>query len=78
MIKTLQGTVVSNKMKRTVVVAVERLVKHPKYGKYLRRRKRYLADDPTGHAIGDKVTIAECRPLSKLKHFKVVGLKPNP
>ncbi|MEK7579359.1 MAG: 30S ribosomal protein S17 [Patescibacteria group bacterium] len=72
--KTLSGVVVSNKMKDTVVVIVERYVKHPKYGKYMQTRKRYKAHNPGNTlAVGDKVTIVETRPISKDKHFKVVA-----
>ncbi len=71
--KTLTGVVTSNKMKDTVVVAVERYVKHPKYGKFMQIRKKYKAHNPGNTlAIGDKVTIAETRPISKDKHFKVI------
>lgn len=71
--KTLKGTVVSNKMKDTAVVLVERYVKHPKYGKYIKRRKRYAAHD-VGNTkqVGDVVTITETRPISKTKHFKII------
>lgn len=71
--KTLQGVVVSDKMKDTCVVAVERYLKAPKYGKYILRSKKYKADDKGNtKKIGDKVVIEECRPISKDKHFKVV------
>ena len=72
--KTLTGTVVSTKMKDTAVVLVERYVKHPKYGKYLRIQKRYKVHD-AGNActVGQKVTIEETRPISKDKHFKVIA-----
>lgn len=71
--KRLQGVVVSDKMKKTVVVRVERYTKLPKYGKYVRRSKRYKAHDPEGlYREGDKVTIEACRPLSKEKSFVVV------
>ncbi len=71
--KTLSGVVVSDKMKDTTVVMVKRYVKHPKYGKYMEKRKKYAAHDVgnTKH-IGDKVTIQETRPISKTKHFKIV------
>lgn len=70
--KTREGLVVSNKMKKTVVVAVVRQVKHATYGKYIRRTKRYLAHDESNDcAIGDLVQISETRPLSKLKRWKV-------
>jgi len=71
--RVLRGTVVSDKMKDTVVVAVNRLVKHPKYKKFMRITKRYKAHDAgnTKHT-GDSVEIIECRPISKDKHFKIV------
>ncbi len=71
--KVLQGTVVSNKMKDTVVVLVSRYVKHPKYGKYIKLQKRYKAhDEGNTKSIGDKVEILETNPISKQKHFRVV------
>ncbi len=72
--KILKGVVVSDKMKDTVVVSVERYIKHPKYGKFMNRRKKYHAHDAgnTKH-VGDLVTIEETRPMSKTKHFKVIG-----
>jgi len=71
--KRLEGVVVSTKMKDTVVVAVERYVKHPMYGKYLTKTKRYKAHDAGNTcAMGEKVTIEECAPISKEKHFRVV------
>jgi small subunit ribosomal protein S17 len=71
--KQLTGKVVSTKMKDTVVVLVERYVKHPKYQKFLVRRKRFMAHD-VGNTVkeGDTVTIEESRPLSKNKHFVVL------
>ena len=71
--KRLEGVVVSTKMKDTVVVAVERYVKHPMYGKYFTKTKRFKADDKGNVCVmGEKVTIEECAPISKDKHFKVV------
>jgi small subunit ribosomal protein S17 len=71
--KTLNGVVVSDKMKDTCVVLVERYVKHPKYQKYINLRKRFKAHDVGNtQKIGDKVTIRETRPISKDKHFEVV------
>ena len=71
--KILSGLVVSTKMKKTVVVEVERLIKHPVYGKYLRRHKRYLAHDETGqHREGDKVAIVETKPYSRRTTFRVI------
>lgn len=71
--KTLQGVVVSDKMKDTIVVSVERYEKHPKYQKYLKIRKKFKAHDAGNKCkIGQKVTIAETRPISKDKHFEVI------
>jgi small subunit ribosomal protein S17 len=73
--KSLQGVVVSNKMERTIVVAVERSMKHPLYGKILRKTKRYKAHDEKNECqIGDAVRIMECRPLSKDKRFRVMQI----
>jgi small subunit ribosomal protein S17 len=72
--RTLKGVVVSDKMQDTVVVAVTRFVKHPKYRKFIKRMKKFHAHDPGNtKKEGDKVEIVECRPISKLKHFKVVA-----
>ena len=71
--KILSGTVVSNKMKDTVVVLVERYGEHPKYGKFVKRGKKFKAHDVRNtKAIGDKVQIVESRPISKDKHFVIV------
>ncbi len=68
--KTLTGVVVSDKMQKTIVVKVGRYVKHPKYHKFMKISKRYKAHNENQTvAIGDTVTIVECRPLSKDKHF---------
>jgi len=73
--KILKGVVTSDKMDKTVVVAVNRLVKHPKYGKYIKMTKKHKAHDETNqYKIGDRVSIQEVRPISKDKTFKVVGL----
>ena len=73
--KVLTGVVVSSKMKDTIVVSVTRYVKHPKYKKYLKRVKRYHAHDAGNtKALGERVSIRETRPLSKLKHFMVVNV----
>ena len=70
--KEFIGTVVSDKMDKTVVVMVERLVQHPLYGKYIKRRKKYMAHDEKNECrIGDKVLIVETRPLSKRKRWVV-------
>ncbi|MDO8424177.1 MAG: 30S ribosomal protein S17 [bacterium] len=71
--KILSGTVVSDKMKDTIVVSVESYHKHPKYGKFVGSRKKFKAHDAGNTAkIGDKVAIAETRPISKGKHFKLI------
>ncbi|HVS79535.1 MAG TPA: 30S ribosomal protein S17 [Candidatus Paceibacterota bacterium] len=71
--KRLEGVVVSDKMKDTVVVLVERYVKHPKYGKFLKRAKRFKAHDAGNtRKVGEKVTIEETAPISKEKRFKIV------
>ena len=71
--KTLSGVVVSDKMKDTIVVSVERYIKHPKYQKFMKLRKKFKAHDAGNtQKIGDKVTIRETRPISKDKHFEVV------
>ncbi|QLI81923.1 30S ribosomal protein S17 [Chitinibacter fontanus] len=73
--RTLTGRVVSNKMDKTVTVLVERLVKHPLYGKMVRQSKKYHAHDESNqYGEGDVVTIEECRPLSKTKSWAVTGL----
>ena len=71
--KTLKGIVVSDKMDKTVVVLVNRLVKHPKYKKYVKKSKKYKThDEENKHKVGDEVTIEECHPMSKDKSFRVV------
>ncbi len=73
--RTLEGRVVSNKMDKTVSVAIERMIKHPVYGKYIRRTSKLLAHDATNDCReGDRVTIAECRPISKNKAWAVVNV----
>lgn len=73
--KQRSGIVVSDKMDKTVVVQVERVVAHPLYGKSLRRRRRYKAHDETNVCrLGDRVMIEETRPLSKQKHWRIVRL----
>ena len=71
--KVLSGVVVSDKMQKTVVVKVDRYIKHPKYQKYYTVSKKYKAhDEENAHKVGDKVEIVETRPISKDKKFKVV------
>ncbi|HNY02504.1 MAG TPA: 30S ribosomal protein S17 [Bacteroidales bacterium] len=69
------GIVVSNKMEKSVVVEVERKVKHPKYGKFVKKSSRFMAhDDKNECSEGDKVLIAETRPLSKNKCWRLVEI----
>ena len=71
--KVLTGTVVSDKMKDTIVVLVERYVKHAKYEKFVLRRKKFKAHDAGNtKKVGEKVQIRETKPISKDKHFVVV------
>jgi small subunit ribosomal protein S17 len=74
--QTFSGIVVSDKMKDTVVVLVERYVKNKKYQKFITLRKRYKAHDAGNtKKVGEKVTIESCRPISKHKSFKIVEVK---
>jgi len=74
-IRTATGRVVSNKMDRTITVVVERRVKHPLYGKFIRRStKLHVHDEENSCNEGDEVTIAECRPISKSKSWKLVEI----
>jgi small subunit ribosomal protein S17 len=71
--RVLQGRVVSDKMDKTVTVLVERKVKHPLYGKFIRRSTKVHAHDETNECgIGDTVMVEQCRPLSKSKTWKLV------
>jgi len=70
--KTMVGTVVSDRMDKTIVVLVQRLVKHPLYQKYIRRRKRFKVHDERNDChLGDRVLIMETRPLSREKRWRV-------
>lgn len=72
-VRTLQGTVVSDKMDKSITVAINRFVKHPIYGKYMKRTTKLHAHDENNEcASGDVVTIRECRPLSKTKSWTLV------
>lgn len=71
--KLKKGTVVSNKMQKTVVVKVDRTMRHPLYGKVVTRSKKYYAHNDEPLQIGDEVEIMETRPLSKLKRWRVVA-----
>jgi small subunit ribosomal protein S17 len=71
--RTVVGKVVSDKMDKTIVVEVERKIKHPLYGKYIRRSSRmYAHDDTNTGKTGDLVLIANSRPISKTKHWTLV------
>ena len=73
--KTLTGKVVSNKMQKSIRVAVERYVPHPRYGKYQRRTTNFLAHDENNECNeGDVVAIEECRPLSRHKSWRLVKI----
>lgn len=73
--KTRQGAVISNAMDKSVVVLVERKVRHKLYGKFIRRRVKYMAHDPVNEcSVGDIVLIEECRPLSKNKRWRVLNI----
>ncbi len=74
-IRTESGRVTSNKMDRTITVLVERRVKHPLYGKYIRRStKLHVHDENNECNEGDQVTITECRPISKTKSWKLAEI----
>jgi small subunit ribosomal protein S17 len=72
--KVLKGVVTSDKMDKTIVVKVTRFVEHPKYGKRIKKTKKYKAHDENNEKkIGDTVSIEETRPISKDKKFKVIA-----
>lgn len=74
-IRTVQGRVSSNKMDKTITVVVERFVKHPIYGKFIKRSTKMHAHDEANVCNeGDVVTISECRPLSKNKNWTLVDV----
>lgn len=71
--RTVEGTVTSDKMAKTITVLVSRTYRHPKYGKYLRKQVKYHAHDEESLAkTGDLVEIVECRPTSRLKRWRLV------
>ncbi|WP_192999892.1 30S ribosomal protein S17 [Vibrio litoralis] len=71
--RTTQGRVISDKMDKSIVVAIERFVKHPIYGKFIKRTTKVHAHDENNECgLGDKVEIRECRPLSKTKSWTLV------
>jgi small subunit ribosomal protein S17 len=74
-VRTLTGQVVSNKMDKTISVAIERVVKHPTYGKFVRRTTKLLAHDEKNEAReGDTVSITPCRPLSRHKSWRLLTI----
>jgi len=73
--RTLTGRVVSNKMQKTIAVEIERLVRHPTYGKYIRRTTKLLAHDENGSSQeGDLVVITPCRPMSRHKSWRLLEI----
>ncbi len=73
--RTLQGKVVSDKMDKSITVLIERQVKHPIYGKFIKRSTKIHAHDEANECkMGDVVKVVECRPLSKTKSFKLVEI----
>ncbi len=73
--RALTGKVVSSKMDKTIAVEIERLIKHERYGKYIRRTTKLLAHDESRQAReGDTVSIAPCRPLSRRKSYMLVSV----
>ncbi|MBO4773785.1 MAG: 30S ribosomal protein S17 [Bacteroidales bacterium] len=73
--KVREGVVVSDKMTKSIIVEVERRVKHPKYGKFLRKTSRFMAHDENEEShVGDTVRIMETRPLSKCKRWRLVQI----
>ena len=71
--RVMQGTVVSDKMDKSIVVRVERRVMHPMYKKFIRRSKKYVAHDEDNQSkVGDVVRIRECRPLSRRKRWELL------
>ncbi len=77
--RTLQGRVVSDKMNKSITVKVERRVKHPLYGKFVRRSTKVHAHDEGNECrIGDVVVVEQCRPLSKSKKWRFVKLVERP
>ena len=72
--KSRVGTVVSDRMEKTVVVSIERLVKHPVYGRYVRRRTKFKVHDEKNEChVGDTIRFMETRPISKDKRWRFVG-----
>jgi small subunit ribosomal protein S17 len=78
-VRTVSGRVISDKMEKSAVVLVERRVRHPLYGKYIRRStKLHIHDENNECKVGDRVTIQECRPVSRTKSWKLVEVVERP
>jgi small subunit ribosomal protein S17 len=74
-VKTQRAVVIGKSGDQTVKVQMDYLMRHPKYGKYMRRRTRFLVHDPKNlAAVGDKVDVAECKPISKTKNWRLVSV----
>jgi small subunit ribosomal protein S17 len=74
-VRSLTGEVVSNKMDKTIAVSIERVVRHPTYGKFVRRTTKLLAHDENNEAReGDTVSITPCRPLSRRKSWRLLAI----
>jgi small subunit ribosomal protein S17 len=74
-VKTQRAVVIGKSSDQTVKVQIDYLMRHPKYGKYMRRRTRFLVHDPKNlAALGDMVEVAECRPISKTKNWRLVSV----
>jgi small subunit ribosomal protein S17 len=72
--RQFKGVIVSNGMNKTIVVRIDSVKTHPKYGKQYARSKKYHVHDEKGtHAVGETVSFVECRPLSKTKRWRVIG-----
>lgn len=77
--RSLRGKVISDKMDKSIVVVMERYVKHPLYGKFMKRSKKYHVHDESNESrVGDTVTFKECRPLSKSKHWTLIKVVERP
>ncbi len=73
--RTVNGRVISNRMDKTVTIVVERLIRHPLYGKYIRRTTKLHAHDEDNRCqLGDWVSVEECRPMSKIKSWRLVKI----
>jgi small subunit ribosomal protein S17 len=73
--KTLVGTVIGDKMDKTIIVSIERITRHPMYGKYIRQTSKFYAHDPENKSkLGDRVRIIESRPLSRKKRWLLLEI----